>query len=77
MLSAPMNESKRQRRSFLLRLWRAGDGERPEWRLTLEDVVSSESHTFAAIDDLMAFLDRLMEADAPHSDRSHADSGFH
>lgn len=72
-----MNESKRQRRSFLLRLWRAGDGERPEWRLTLEDVVSSESHTFGAIDDLMAFLDRLMDADAPSSAEAQADSGLH
>ena len=44
-------------RSFLLRLWRAGNGHAPEWRYSLEDVRTHERHGFADLASLVVFLE--------------------
>lgn len=43
--------------SYLLRLWQAGNGDTPEWRIVLEDVRTRERHSFASVAQLAAFLD--------------------
>jgi hypothetical protein len=48
------NAKRTEYRSFLLRLWRSG--ERGEWRAMLEQVGSAERHSFASLQDLLAFL---------------------
>ena len=44
-------------RSFLLRLWQAGNGDAPEWRFSLEDVRTHERHGFTDMDSLVTFLE--------------------
>jgi hypothetical protein len=46
-----------RRMSYLLRIWRAGNGDAPQWRLSLED---TQTHTLQGFEDLaglMAFLE--------------------
>lgn len=47
-------QSESQYRSYLLRLWRDGEGK--TWRVMLEHVSSHERHGFADVDELCAFL---------------------
>lgn len=49
-----MEPSPSQNRSYLLRLWRSGDGK--TWRAMLEDVSSHECHHFADLEELFVFL---------------------
>jgi hypothetical protein len=44
-------------RSYLLRLWRASDGDLPIWRASLEDPHTGERRGFAGLEQLFAFLD--------------------
>lgn len=63
-----MAESERHYRSFLLRLWRAGDGAASEWRVVLEDVITGERHAFTDLASLVRFLDAVIRAaDSPVS----------
>jgi hypothetical protein len=50
-------------RSYLLRLWLAGNGDTPEWRMSLEDVITHERHSFAKLGTMFAFLELLLVAD--------------
>jgi hypothetical protein len=43
-------------RSYLLRIWRAGNRDAPEWRFLLEDVLTRERQAFVDLDSLMVFL---------------------
>jgi hypothetical protein len=43
-------------RSYLLRLWRAGNADAPEWRIVLEDVRTRERHSFASVEHLADFV---------------------
>lgn len=43
-----------QHRSYLLRLWRSSEGK--TWRAMLEEVGSHETHHFASLEELYAFL---------------------
>jgi hypothetical protein len=43
--------------SYLLRVWRAGNGNAPEWRCSLEDTRTRERHGFADLASLLAFLE--------------------
>ncbi|MCS7179510.1 MAG: hypothetical protein RML46_04525 [Anaerolineae bacterium] len=43
-----------QHRSYLLRLWRSGEGK--DWRAMLEEVRSHETHHFANLEELCSFL---------------------
>ena len=49
-----MEQPESQYQSFLLRLWRAGEGK--ACRVMLEHVDSHERHGFADLEDLCAFL---------------------
>jgi hypothetical protein len=51
-----MASERRHYHSYLLRLWQAGSGDTPEWRIVLEDVRTRERHTFMSIESVAAFL---------------------
>jgi hypothetical protein len=58
---------RQHHRSYLLRIWRAGNGDAPEWRLSLEDAQTHERHGFTDLESLAAFLDQQMHgAVGPH-----------
>jgi hypothetical protein len=42
--------------SYLLRLWREGDDDRPEWRVSLRSTHSGEQFGLASLEDLYRFL---------------------
>lgn len=42
--------------SYLLRLWRQGNAERPMWRASLKGVHDGQQVGFASLDDLFHFL---------------------
>jgi hypothetical protein len=42
--------------SYLLRLWRAEDGERPMWRASLKGVHNRQQLGFASLEDLFHYL---------------------
>ncbi len=44
-------------RSFILRIWQAGNGRAPEWRCSLENAQTRERHGFASVGALLAFLE--------------------
>jgi hypothetical protein len=44
--------------SYLLRLWREGDSERPEWRASLRCVHTGREVGLASLADLCRFLQR-------------------
>lgn len=48
--------SGKRHRSYLLRVWRVGNHDAPEWRFFLEDVHTHEHQAFTDLDSLMAFL---------------------
>jgi hypothetical protein len=52
-----MTGEQRGYHSYLLRFWRAGGGDTPEWRITLEDVRTRQRYSFASAARLAAFLD--------------------
>ncbi len=49
-----MGQSQTEYQSYLLRLWRSGKEE--PWRAMLEAVNNNERHSFANLEDLIAFL---------------------
>jgi len=53
--------------SYLLRLWRAGDGERPMWRASLRSAHTGEQVGFASLEDLFRFL-RIQTGKVPSAD---------
>ena len=42
--------------SFILRVWLVEDGERPQWRASLENIGTGERRGFASLEDLYRFL---------------------
>lgn len=68
-----MESSRSQYRSYLLRLWRSGDGK--TWRAMVEEIGSHETHHFADLEELCAFLRKQTEDDTRTS-RTHAASGL-
>ena len=55
---------QQRHRSYLLRLWRAGNGNAPEWRMSLEDTLTRERHGFADLAGLVAFLEEQIRDNA-------------
>jgi len=51
-----MTSEQRGYHSYLLRLWQAGNGDAPEWRILLEDVRTHARQSFASVDQLATFL---------------------
>jgi hypothetical protein len=47
--------------SYLLRLWRAREGERDVWRASLQDPQSGERISFATAEALFAYLQEQLE----------------
>ena len=43
-------------RSYLLRLWRIGSADVPNWRASLEDARTHQRLNFASLEQLFAFL---------------------
>jgi hypothetical protein len=59
-----MHSSERQRRnSYLLRIWQAGNGQAPEWRVLLEDTSTHQRWTFNSSAQLCAFLEAQIAAE--------------
>lgn len=48
-------------RSYLLRFWRAREGEHDVWRASLQDPQSGERLSFATLDALFAYLQERLE----------------
>jgi hypothetical protein len=46
--------------SYVLRLFRVDDEERPAWRISLQSSLTGEREGFASLDDLIGFLRREM-----------------
>ena len=55
-----MASGQRPYHSYLLRLWQAGNGDAPDWRLTLEEVHTRERFGFASAAQLLTFLESRM-----------------
>ena len=55
-----MAKEQRRYNSYLLRIWQVGNGNVPEWRLSLEETRTRERHGFANLAVLMAFLEQQM-----------------
>jgi hypothetical protein len=53
-ITAMMNPSQTEYRSYLLRLWRSNA--RDPWHVMIEQVGSREQHTFANLESLLEFL---------------------
>lgn len=49
--------AKTRHRSFILRIWQAGNGNAPEWRCSLENAQTHERRGFASVGALLAFLE--------------------
>lgn len=54
-MNEPHGETPSEYRSYLLRLWRAG--EHGPWRAMLAPVGRDERHSFSALDELFAYLE--------------------
>lgn len=50
-------EPSQQHQSYLLRLWRAGNGNAPQWRMSLEDARTHQRHGFNDLASMVAFLE--------------------
>jgi hypothetical protein len=50
-------------RSYLLRLWRACNGDRSTWRASLEDSHTGERRGFADLERMLAFLQGQTDCD--------------
>jgi hypothetical protein len=64
-----------RRMSFLLRLWRAGNGEAPQWRLSLEDTQTHSLHGFEDLAGLVAFLETKLGYQAAPREELEQDGG--
>ena len=61
------SDTRQRHRSFLLRLWQAGNGDAPQWRMLLEDTRTHERHGFVDLASLLAFLEEQIQGSAqPH-----------
>lgn len=51
-----MTDQENRYRAFMLRLYRVGASEQPDWRASLEDPHTGERHGFATLSELLDFL---------------------
>ncbi|NOZ28129.1 MAG: hypothetical protein GXP39_08780 [Chloroflexi bacterium] len=62
--------------AYLLRLWRAGEGEGGEWRASVEDPHTGERRGFASLEALFAFLrEQVGVSPAPNHEKEEEDPG--
>jgi hypothetical protein len=52
-----MPDKSQPYRSYLLRLWRSGDGGTARWLASLEDTRTGERRGFASLQEMFAFLE--------------------
>lgn len=64
-----MTETASAYYSYLLRLWREDGNNKNIWRASLESVQTREQHNFATLDELIAFLHRLLAVPAGPNER--------
>ena len=55
-----MADGQPRYRSYLLRVWQPGDSDPPEWRMSLENVMTHERLGFIDLADLVTFLKKQM-----------------
>lgn len=58
--------------SYLLRLWRVGDGEEPTWRASLQSSRSGEQVGFDSLEELFEYLRRQTRLAASETARKSA-----
>jgi hypothetical protein len=63
------SREQRDYQSYLLRLWRESDEERPVWRASLKSSRTGEKVGFGSLDELFEFL-RMQTGTSPSADRS-------
>jgi len=51
-------------RSYILRLWCAGEPQAAEWHASLEDPSTKERYGFSSLEELFVFLMELSERDS-------------
>ena len=69
-------ESGRQRYlSYLLRLWKVGDGAEVAWRASLQNPQTGERRGFPDPESLFRFLRRQISAAPPHDDLEDSTEG--
>jgi len=56
------SQEQRDYQSYLLRLWRESDGERPVWRASLRSTHTGERVGFGSLEEMCEFLRRQMGA---------------
>jgi hypothetical protein len=63
------NQQPIRSRSYILRLWCAGELQTAEWHASLEDPSTKERFGFSSLEQLFAFLMELSERDSGVSPR--------
>jgi hypothetical protein len=58
-----MSEPSRTYFSYLLRMWRTGQGQEATWQASMESPLTGERHEFSQLDKLWAFLLAQMQID--------------
>ena len=61
MVRTDEKEQPAHRRSYILRLWRAGEPQAGNWQASLEDPLTRERFGFSTLEQLFAFLMELSE----------------
>jgi hypothetical protein len=69
-----MTQKRHDYRSYLLRLWRAGEEDEAVWRASLERSDTHRRHGFASLEELFEFLraetGALLEVDGGKNEKS-------
>jgi hypothetical protein len=63
------SQEQRDYLSYLLRLWRESEGERPVWRASLKSTHTGEKTGFGSLEELCEFLQRQTNT-LPSAERS-------
>jgi hypothetical protein len=63
-------------RSYLLRLWEAGEGEAPALRIVLVSPHSGEKRSFVSLEEMVRFLEGEMEEEEGNRDKEAFPEGF-
>jgi hypothetical protein len=71
-----MNTEPREYITYMLRLWRAGDGDSPSWRAMLENPRTGERQVFANLVELFSFIaETTRDENRRHPSEQHSRNG--
>ena len=56
--------------SFLLRIWKSGISENPDWRISIENTLTRELVAFDSLEGLVEYLNILVREDAANDTTS-------